>query len=72
MSFRAARPTTPLANLESSPRPARPPAPHNARAFSRTVDAYDVWAQKDLGTVTTSWSVTLRTHQSAFVILTPK
>lgn len=68
MSFRAA--TTPLVNpVLTSP---RPPAPHNARAFSRTVDAYDVWAQKDLGTVTTSWSVTLRTHQSAFVILTPK
>ena len=39
---------------------------------STTVDAYDVWAQKDLGTVSTSWTVTLRSHQSAFVILTPK
>ena len=39
---------------------------------STTVDAYDVWAQKDLGTVSTSWSVNLRSHQSAFLILTPK
>ena len=39
---------------------------------STSVDAYDVWAQKDLGTVSTSWTVTLRSHQSAFVILTPQ
>lgn len=36
-----------------------------------SVDAYDVWAQKDVGTVSTSWTVSLRSHQSAFVIVTP-
>jgi hypothetical protein len=35
------------------------------------VNAYDVWAQKALGPVSTSWTVTLRSHQSAFAILTP-
>ena len=38
---------------------------------SMNVNAYDVWAQKSIGAVSTSWTVTLRTHQSAFVILTP-
>ena len=39
---------------------------------SVNVSAYDVWAQKAIGHVSTSWTVTLRTHASAFVILTPQ
>jgi hypothetical protein len=39
---------------------------------STNVNAYDVWAQKALGPVSTSWTVTLRSHQSAFVTLTPQ
>ena len=34
-----------------------------------SVKAFDVWEQKAIGPISTSWSVTLRTHQSAFVIL---
>ena len=39
---------------------------------SVNVNAYDVWAQKALGPVSNSWTVQLRSHQSAFVILTPQ
>ena len=35
-------------------------------------DVYDVWAQKDLpGRATKAWAATLRSHQSAFVVVTP-
>jgi len=41
-------------------------------AGTTTVAVRDIWAQQDVGVKTTSYSVTLNSHDSAFLMLTPQ
>ena len=39
---------------------------------SSKASARDIWAHADLGTITNSYTVTLNSHASAFLVLTPQ